>query len=242
MQFKKNLSILFFLSLILFNTPEKSFAKIKQQKHAPSRTQIQNKKAGSSRYSKKVKRPLSSKEKIVQKNKKKETNKVEAYSTKTIKNFTINVPSSWQCIDDSTQLPENVAAVFISNKNNGGSLTTTINITLEVTQLNQEQYVFEALKYHNSQEGNLQSYIFDTITTPSGTAYILRSERLTQFGEVIFIQSIIINKYKAYVITGSSTKEQFGFLFPTFLKAVSSFTVQDSTLENNWSSLSHTEE
>lgn len=241
MQLKKFLSILFFLSLILFNTPEKSFAKTKQQKNVPLRTQIQNKKARSSHYSKKAKCPSSSKKKIVQKNKKKETNKIESYSTKTIKNFTINVPSSWQCIDDPAQLPENVAAVFISNKSNSGSLTTTINITMEITPLNQEQYVFEALKYHNSQEGNLQSYIFDTIATPSGTAYILRSERLTQFGEVIFIQSIIINKCKAYVITGSSTKEQFGFLFPTFLKTVSSFTVQDSALENNPRSLAHTD-
>ncbi len=231
---KKSISISFLIFLTFFSIPEKGFAKTKQLKHIPSKVKKNRREKENLRYSKKINHTSSSKEKILQKKTKKETNKTDLFSVKTIKNFTINIPSSWQCIDDSTQLPENVAVVFISNKSNNGSLTPTINVSTETTQLNQEHYVFEALKYHNSQEGNLQSYVFDILPTPSGASHVLRSERLTQFGEVTFLQGILVNKQKAYVITGSATKEQFGFLFPVFLKAISSFSLQEVVLEKDY--------
>lgn len=231
MYLKKSICIPLFILLIFFSSAEKSFAKTKQLKHTSSKVKNRREKENF-RHSKKVNNTSSPKKKILQKKTKKETNKTELFFTKTIKNFIINVPSSWQCIDDSTQLPENVLVIFISNKNNNGSLTPTINISTEITPLNQENYVFEALKYHNSQQGNLQSYVFDIIPTASGNIHILRSERLTQFGEVTFLQGILVSKQKAYVITGSSTKDQFGFLFPTFLTAISSFTLQEPQLKN----------
>ncbi|ANH78868.1 hypothetical protein [Candidatus Chlamydia sanziniae] len=135
--------------------------------------------------------------------------------------YTIRIPTSWQCIDDKVQLPEKLDVVFIGQGT--GSLTPTINIAQEVTSKQLSEYIEEILAYHKANELTLESSVFTQIQSPSGEFTIIKTEKKSSWGRVFCLQAVTIVNHNAYIVTSTATLDDYPTLSFTFLKTVASF-------------------
>lgn len=142
--------------------------------------------------------------------------------------FSLTPPKGWYCISDKNELPGKVQAVYIGNGN--GTFTPSLNLATEKTQMQLNEYVALAKKYHLGQ-GETKCQDLGTLKTKSGEACILQIDRKTQWGQVRFIQASIIKDGIAYVLTGTCLSQEFSTLCPQFFQAIQSFTLQSPPVE-----------
>ncbi|WP_348662869.1 hypothetical protein [Chlamydia vaughanii] len=140
--------------------------------------------------------------------------------------YTIQIPSNWQGINDKTQLPEKLDVVFIGT-GGVGSLTPTINISQEITSKNQLEYIDEVLTYHKANEMTLESTVFTHIQSPSGEFTIIKTEKNSSWGKVFCLQGVSIINHTAYIFTSTATLEDYPNVSLVFLKTVSSFRLSE---------------
>lgn len=136
--------------------------------------------------------------------------------------FYFTPPKGWERIDDPSQLPQKVKLIYIGNGK--GQFSPSINLACEETTVPIEEYVTLAKSYHES-SGDTRCSCLGTLDTRVGTAYLLQIDRPTQWGNVRFIQGVVIKAETAYVITATCLHEEFGSLAPQFFKAIQSFTL-----------------
>ncbi|BAE81096.1 conserved hypothetical protein [Chlamydia felis Fe/C-56] len=135
--------------------------------------------------------------------------------------YSIRIPSNWQCINDKTQLPEKLDVVFIGQGT--GALTPTINIAQEITSKNQSEYIEEVLAYHKANDMTLESSVFTHIQSPNGEFTIIKTEKNSSWGKVFCLQGIAVINHKAYIFTSTATLDDYPNVSLIFLKTVSSF-------------------
>lgn len=135
--------------------------------------------------------------------------------------FSMEGPKGWGCIDDKTQLPGKVDLVYIG-AGKTGQFTPSINLATEVTEMTITEYTALAKNYHETQANTTCSYL-GTITTQAGVAELLQIDRKTQWGVVRFLQAMLIDKGKAYVLTATCLQEDFSNLYSQFFQTMQSF-------------------
>lgn len=130
-------------------------------------------------------------------------------------------PQGWECIQDTEQLPKKVILVYIGSGN--GALAPSLNVACEETTMTIKEYVTLAKAYHES-EGDTRCSLLGTLETKAGTAHMLQVDRSTQWGNVRFIQAVLLRESMAYLITATCIQEEFSSLSSQFFKAIQSFT------------------
>lgn len=160
-----------------------------------------------------------------------------SYSLYSNESYSCCTPETWQCINDKTQLPEKLDVIFIGQGR--GGLTPTINIAQELTNKTTAEYLDEVLTYHKSSDTTLESSIFTQIQAQNATFHLLKTEKSTSWGKVYCLQAIAIVHHTAYIITSTSTQDDYPDISVYFLKTVSSFKLSekmeaqgDTVLEN----------
>jgi hypothetical protein len=133
-------------------------------------------------------------------------------------------PKGWECIDDPTQLPQKVKVLFIGTGTIKSPFNPSINVTTEETSLSIGEYVCLAKQYHETQSST-RCIALGTVKTESGQAELLQIDRPTQWGDVRFIQAMLIQEGRAYVVTATCLKKEFGALSSQLFKSIQSFKV-----------------
>ncbi|AHK63324.1 hypothetical protein [Chlamydia avium] len=159
-----------------------------------------------------------SKKRSVSTNKTKPLISWELYSAE---EYSIQIPSNWQGINDKTQLPDKLDVVFIGK--GSGSLTPTINISQEITAKSQPEYIEEILTYHKSNDMTLDSSVFAHIKSPSGEFTIIKTEKNSSWGKVFCLQGVSVINHTAYIFTSTATLDDYPAVSLIFLKTVASF-------------------
>lgn len=137
----------------------------------------------------------------------------------------ITVPKGWSCVKDTSQLPQKIVVVYVGPSKN--QFTPSINIACENTDLSCEKYIELAKKYHES-TGDARCKFMGSIATQAGSASILQIDRSTQWGNIRFMQAILIRSNVAYVVTTTCLQEEFAALSSQFLRSIQSFTIKSS--------------
>lgn len=140
--------------------------------------------------------------------------------------ITLNPPKGWECIKDPEQLPQKIRMIYIGTGK--GQFTPSINLASEETVLKMDEYLALAKSYHEGQ-GNTQCKSLGTIETKAGKANLLQIDRKAQWGNVRFIQAVLIRERMAYVITATCLQEEFASLSSHFFKAIQSFAIAEET-------------
>lgn len=132
-------------------------------------------------------------------------------------------PKGWECIQDPQQLPQKILRIYVGVGK--GSFTPSINIANEETKVGIEEYLRLAKSYHESQSIAKCAFM-GKIETKAGPAHLLQIDTATQWGNVRFIQAILIKDSLAYVITATCLQQEFSVFSAQFLKSVQSFSIQ----------------
>lgn len=133
-------------------------------------------------------------------------------------------PDGWSVIEDAGQLPAKVKVIFVGKGGANGAFAPSINVAVEESDLTIEEYREQAKKYHEMQAGTKCTHL-GKIKTTAGFAEVVQIDRSTQWGEIRFLQAMLIHEHTAYVVTATCLKKQFSSLAAPFAKAIHSFTL-----------------
>lgn len=136
--------------------------------------------------------------------------------------FSIVPPKGWDCISDPEQLPQKVTVIYIGAGKT--QFTPSINLASEETTLMPEEYLALAKSYHQGQ-GGTQCKQLGMVDTRAGKAHLLQIDRPTQWGNVRFIQAVLVRDHKAYVVTATCLQEEFSSLSSLIFKSIQSFSI-----------------
>ncbi|MCC5831420.1 MAG: hypothetical protein JJU12_00050 [Chlamydiales bacterium] len=140
----------------------------------------------------------------------------------TAETFSLTPPKGWDCINDPGQLPQRVSIIYIGAGKT--QFTPSLNVATEPTDLPLDQYLSIAKSYHQAQ-GDTRCKQLGTVDTRAGKAQLLQIDRVTQWGNVRFIQAVLIRDKKAYVVTATCLQEEFSSLSSQIFKSIQSFTI-----------------
>ncbi len=131
-------------------------------------------------------------------------------------------PKGWERIRDPEQLPQKVSVIYIGSGKS--PFSPSINLATEETTLPVNEYMTLAKSYHIAQ-ANTHCKQLGTIDTNAGKANLLQIDRPTQWGPVRFIQGVIVQDEKAFVVTATCLQEEFASLSAQIFKSIQSFTI-----------------
>ncbi len=132
-------------------------------------------------------------------------------------------PKGWEGIEDAKQLPQKVKLLFVGDGTS--PFNPSLNIAMEETVMSPKEYVRLAKSYHEEQKGTLCKQI-GTMDTGAGPAHILQIDRPTQWGDVRFMQAIVLRDQKAYVLTATCLHEEFPSLSQELFHSIKSFRIE----------------
>lgn len=135
-------------------------------------------------------------------------------------------PKGWECITDPSQLPAKVHSVYIGSCSKKNAFAPSLNITREETRLSKEEYVALAKTYHEAQ-GKTRCTHVGQLKTGSGMAEVLQIDRSSQWGDVRFVQAILLHCGEAYVVTATCLKNEFHLYSSQIFKAIQSLIVAE---------------
>lgn len=135
-------------------------------------------------------------------------------------------PKGWECITDPSQLPAKVHSVYIGSCSKQNAFAPSLNITREETSLAKEEYVTLAKTYHESQ-GKTRCTRVGQLKTGSGMVEVLQIDRPSQWGDVRFVQAILLHGGEAYVVTATCLKNEFHLYSSQIFKAIQSLNVAE---------------
>lgn len=133
-------------------------------------------------------------------------------------------PKGWECIDDPAQLPQKVKVIFVGAGHGNNAFTPSVNLACESTSLSQSDYIAQAKAYHEGRAGT-RCNIIGSIQTASGPAQMLQIDRPSQWGDIRFMQAMLVINGEAYVMTATCLKSEFSTLSSQIFKAIQSFTL-----------------
>ncbi len=134
--------------------------------------------------------------------------------------FSLIPPKGWDCITDPEQLPQKVHIIYVGTGKS--QFTPSLNVAYEETALPIDEYLTLAKSYHEGQ-GGTKCKDLGTIDTQAGKARLLQIDRPTQWGNVRFIQAVLLHEQNAYVVTATCLQEEFGGLSSQLFKSIQSF-------------------
>lgn len=102
-----------------------------------------------------------------------------------------------------------------------------MNSSHEIIHKTEEAYIQEILDYHRANEMTLESSIFTHIQIPSGKFTIIKTEKNTSWGKVFCLQGVSVIDHTAYILTSTSTIEDYPKVSLALLKAASSFKLSE---------------
>ncbi|WP_213357565.1 hypothetical protein [Chlamydiifrater phoenicopteri] len=140
--------------------------------------------------------------------------------------YSIKLSSIWQCIEDKQQLPEKIDLLFIGK--GVSSLTPTINVASEITQKNFTEYAEEIISYHLQDSNTLSSAVFTSVRSPCCEFIIIKTEKNSCWGQVVFLQAVTVKNNKVYLFNCMSAWDDFPQISQEFLKTVTSFQLKKS--------------
>lgn len=138
-------------------------------------------------------------------------------------------PKGWECIEDPSQLPQKVKVIFIGSAMGKSQFSPSINVACEETTMFLDEYVTLAKAYHQGQS-NTKCTQIGTLDTASGPVQLLQIDRPSQWGDVRFIQAVLVHEAHAYVVTATCLKEDFGKLSKPIFAAIRSLTIPNQTI------------
>lgn len=141
-------------------------------------------------------------------------------------------PKGWESIDDALQLPQKVKVIFIGTSTSKSPFSPSINVACEETTLTQERYVSDAKTYHEGQS-QTKCTLVGKFETESGTATLLQIDRPSQWGEIRFIQAILVHSQDAYVVTATCLKQDFSALSSQLFKSIRSLNISRLSAQSN---------
>lgn len=133
-------------------------------------------------------------------------------------------PKGWDYIDDPEQLPQKVRFIYVGSGKS--QFSPSINLASEETSLPLDEYLVVARSYHEGLS-DTRCKSLGKIETRVGPAQLLQIDRPTQWGNVRFLQAIVVCEHTAYVITATCLQEEFASLSPQLFKSIQSFSIQD---------------
>jgi hypothetical protein len=133
-------------------------------------------------------------------------------------------PKGWECIADAKQLPQKVKVIFVGAGHGNSQFTPSINVACEETPLSLKDYVAQAKHYHEDRTSTFCSYL-GNVQTIAGPAEVLQIDRSSQWGDIRFVQAMLIKEGQAYVVTSTCLKNEFGMLSSSIFKAIQSFSL-----------------
>jgi hypothetical protein len=136
--------------------------------------------------------------------------------------FSIVPPKGWDCINDPAQLPQKVTVIYIGAGKT--QFTPSINLAIEPTTLQPEEYLSLAKTYHQAQ-GDTRCKPLGMVDTKAGKAHLLQIDRPTQLGKVRFIQAVLVRDQTAYVVTATCLQDEFASLSSLIFKSIQSFSI-----------------
>lgn len=140
--------------------------------------------------------------------------------------FTLATPKGWECIKDKKQLPAKVEVVYIGSSK--AQFAPSINVTMEETEMEIDEYMKLVQKYHSSIAGT-RCHAVGALESPEGKLRVLQIDRSSQWGVVRFLQAIKIKDQIAYVITATCLNSEFSIYYPEFMRAMQSFKIEKSS-------------
>ena len=135
-------------------------------------------------------------------------------------------PKGWECINDPSQLPQKVKVIFIGSGTTKNPFTPSLNIACEETLLPTHEYLNLAKSYHEGQ-GKTHCALLGKLKTDAGGAELLQIDRASQWGDVRFIQAVLVQEGCAYVVTATCLKNDFSMLSSQIFKAIQSLRIKD---------------
>ncbi|MBS0623394.1 MAG: hypothetical protein JSS62_02105 [Verrucomicrobia bacterium] len=129
-------------------------------------------------------------------------------------------PVDWQCIDDPAQLPKTVHVLYVGHGTT--RFAPTIHLSSEPLASSLEDYIQTAKNYHQRSPDALCQDL-GRIETCSGIGRVIKIDSPSVYGEVSLLQAYILCQQRAYVVTGTSLKEDFGSFSEEFYRTVQSF-------------------
>lgn len=132
-------------------------------------------------------------------------------------------PKGWECISDPAQLPQKILSIYVGAGK--GQFTPSINIASEETTQSLDEYIRIAKSHHETQ-GETRCALLGSIDTKSGKAKLLQIDRVTNWGNVRFLQAILLEDKTAYVLTATCLQEEFSSLSGQFFKSFQSFSIK----------------
>jgi hypothetical protein len=145
-------------------------------------------------------------------------------------NYLTHPPKGWECINDPSQLPQKIKAIYIAKGKANQPFTPSLNVACEETSLSLNSYVQLAKSYHEG-ESQTRCTLLGKIATEAGRAELLQIDRPSKWGAIRFIQAMLIQDGEAYVVTATCLKEDFSALSSQIFKAMQSLTVPKKTLQ-----------
>lgn len=131
-------------------------------------------------------------------------------------------PKGWERINDPEQLPQKVSVIYVGTGKS--QFTPSINLASEETTLYPDEYMSLAKSYHLGQ-GDTRCKQLGAIDMQAGKANLLQIDRPTQWGNVRFLQAVLVRDQKAYVITATCLQEEFMSLSTQLFKSIQSFSI-----------------
>lgn len=133
-------------------------------------------------------------------------------------------PKGWECIEDPEQLPQKVKVIYVSNSSAQNRFTPSMNVASEETTLSLDEYTLSAKSYHEKQERTKCTQL-GAVKTNEGKATLLQIDSPSQWGDIRFLQAILVHEGTAYVITATCRKQEFAQISAPILKAIQSFSL-----------------
>ena len=143
--------------------------------------------------------------------------------------YLMNPPKGWECISDPSQLPKKIKIIYVGKGSAKNPFTPSINIACEETTLPLKEYLTLAKNYHEGQ-GITRCTTLGKIHTQSGEAELLQIDSRSQWGDVRFMQAMMIQNGEAYVVTATCLKTEFSTYSSQIFKAIQSFIIQENSL------------
>lgn len=130
-------------------------------------------------------------------------------------------PKGWECVQDPSQLPQKVQVIYIGASAEKNALNPSLNIAHEMTDSALSEYIALAKTYHEGY-GNTRCALLGKMKTAAGEVELMQIDRPSQWGDVRFLQAMLIHNGEAFVITATCLKKEFGSLSSHLFRAIQS--------------------
>lgn len=135
-------------------------------------------------------------------------------------------PSEWECADPKALSPL-VQVGFIGKGKK--MFRPSLNLAEEEIDCGIKEYLKAVKEIHES-DPHTKWKDLGVFQTKSGEARLTEISRKTKWGDVRMLQSILIHKQKAYILTGAVLREEFPDQYKLLLNAMHSIQITDNLI------------